>query len=177
MMPPTRQNSISRRKRARPLNPTKRIKHLLKLNVMFHTTDPTPSPSPLEMLCRCIVDHHTSPVICSLFPSGQFLYRPRSSGTLLYVKTPSTYLWHFTCQWTPLNLLSISDYGHAWSRYHMFSFPCHTLVLLFHMLLLIIPHAISKSSTCSLPFVTYHVSSLQYISFKYPSCIFFSFIY
>ena len=35
--------------------------------------------------------------------------------------------------------------------------------LLFHMLLFIIPHAISKSSTCLLPFVTCHVSSPQYI--------------
>ena len=42
---------------------------------------------------------------------------------------------------------------------------------LFHMLLFIIPHAISKSSTCLLPLVTCYVSSLQYISFEYLSCI------
>ena len=65
----------------------------------------------------------------------------------------------------------ISDYSHAWSRYHMFSFPCHMFVSLFHMLLFIIPHVISKSSTCLLPFITCYVSSLQYISFEYLSCI------
>ena len=37
--------------------------------------------------------------------------------------------------------------------------------LLFHMLF-------PKSSTCSLPFVTHYVSSLQYISIEYLSCIF-----
>ena len=42
--------------------------------VMFHTTDPTLSLSPLEMLRRCIVDHHTLPVVHSLCLSGQFLY-------------------------------------------------------------------------------------------------------
>ena len=44
---------------------------------MFHTTDPTPSPSPLKTLHRRIVDHHTLPVICSLCPSGQFPYQPQ----------------------------------------------------------------------------------------------------
>ena len=75
--------------------------------VMFHTTDPTPSPSPLETLHRCIVDHHTVPVVCSLCPSGQW---PESSGTLLYVKTPLPYLWHFTCQWTPLNTCILTQH-------------------------------------------------------------------
>ena len=142
--------------------------------VTFCTTDPTPSPSLLEMLHRHIVDHHTLPVVHSLCPSRQFLSWPESSGTLLYAKAPLPYPRHFTCQQIPLNtciLPSISDYGHTQSRYHMFSFPCHMFVLLFHMLLFIIPHVISKYSTCSLPFVTYHVSSLQYISFEDPSCI------
>ena len=68
-----------------------------------NTTDPTLSLSPLETLCRHIVDHYTLPVVCSLCPSGQFLYRPGSSGNLLYAKTPLPYLWHFTCQQTLLN--------------------------------------------------------------------------
>ena len=73
---------------------------------------------------------------------------------------------------THVYLPSILEYSHAWSKYHMFSFPCHMFVSFFHMPLLIIPHAISKSSTCSLPFITHYVSSLQYISIKYLSCIF-----
>ena len=119
--------------------------------VTFRTTDPTPSPSLLETLCRCIVDHQTLPVVRSLFPSGQFLSQPESSSTLLYVKTPLPYPQHFTCQQTPLNtciLPSISDYGHTWSRYHMFSFPCHMFVYYstcyfssVHMLFLNLPHA------------------------------------
>ena len=118
----------------------------------------------LKTLCRHIADHHTLPVIHSLFLSDNSRPGPSPLAPyyiLLYVKTPLPYLY------SP----NISDYSHAQSRYHMFSFPCHTFVLLFHMLLFIIPHAISKSSTCSLPFITCHVSSLQYISFEYPSCI------
>ena len=72
---------------------------------------------------------------------------------------------------THVYLLSILEYSHAQSRYHMFSFPCHTFVLFFHMLPLYFYMLFPKSSTCSLPFVTYHVSSLQYINFEYPSCI------
>ena len=72
---------------------------------------------------------------------------------------------------THVYLLSISEYGHAQSRYHMFSFPCHMFVLFFHMLLLLFHMLFPNSSTCSLPFVTHHVSSLEYISFEYPSCI------
>ena len=55
--------------------------------VTFRTTDPTLSLSPLETLCRCIVDHHTLPVVRSLCLSGHFPSQPESSGTLLYVNT------------------------------------------------------------------------------------------
>ena len=71
----------------------------------------------------------------------------------------------------------ILDYGYTQSRYHMFSFPCHTFVSFIPHATFIIPHVISKSSTCSLPFVTYYVSDLQYISIEYLSCIFLSFEY
>ena len=145
---------------------------------MFHTTDPTPSPSLFETLCRHIVDHHTLSVICSLCPSRQFLS-----------------LWHPTiCEIT----LTLSSAFHLSmdSAQHMYAYPASWITvmhgadticsaslvtrlsyystcyfLLFHMLLFIIPHAISKYSTCLLPFITYHVSSLQYISFEYLSCI------
>ena len=88
-----------------------KYKGLCKWNVvMFHTTDPTPSPSLLEMLRRCIVDHHTLPVVHSLCPSRQFLYWPESSGTLLYAKTPLPYLQHFTCQQTLLNTCILTQH-------------------------------------------------------------------
>ena len=141
---------------------------------MFCTTDPTLSLSPLETLCRRIVDNHTLPVVCSLRPSRQFPYRPRSSGTLLYAKTPLPYLRHFICQRTPLNTCILTQHLRVQSHMEQIpyvQFPCHMFVLLFHMLLLIIPHAISKSSTCLLPLVTFHVSVLPYISIKYLSCI------
>ena len=144
------------------------------LIVTFCTTDPTPSLSPLETLRRRIVDHHTLPVIHSLCLSRQFLYQPGSSGTYYMQK----YLYPIFgtslvngLRSTHVYLLSISEYGHTQSRYHMFSFPCHTFVLFFHMLLLYFHMLFPKSSTCSLPFITYHVSSLQYINFKYLSCI------
>ena len=60
-------------------------------SVTFHTTDPTPSLSPLETLRRRIVDHQTLPVVRSLFPSGQFPSQPKSSGTLPYAKSPLPY--------------------------------------------------------------------------------------
>ena len=126
------------------------------------------------MLRRCIVDHQTLPVICSLFLSGQFLSQPESSSTLLYAKTPLSYPQHFTCQWTLFNTCILTQHLRLWS--HTEQIP-HVRFSLSHICLIIphatfiIPHAISKSSTCSLPFVTCHVSSLQYISFKYLSCI------
>ena len=58
---------------------------------MFRITDPTLSLSPPKTLCRCIVDHQTLPVVCSLFPSGQFPSRPEPSGTLPYAKSPLPY--------------------------------------------------------------------------------------
>ena len=54
-------------------------------------------------------------------------------------------------------LLSISDYGHTQSRYHMFSFPCHTFVSF-------IPHATSYYSTCY--FQIFHML----IALHYPLC-------
>ena len=66
---------------------------------------------------------------------------------------------------------------HRAHMYHMFSFPCHTFVSYILHATFIIPHVIYKSSTCSLPFITCYVSSSQYISFEYLSCIFLSFKY
>ena len=114
---------------------------------MFRTTDPTPSPSPLETLRRRIVDHQTLPVIRSLFPSW-----PKSSSTLPYAKSPLPY---------PLALhLSMDSvqhmYTHPRSRImvthradticSVFLVTCsshlfHMLLLLFHMSFLNLPHA------------------------------------
>ena len=148
--------------------------------VMFYTTDSTPSLSLFKTLHRCIVDHHHYQ---SYSPFAHLDNSHTSLGPLaLY------YMWKYLypifstshvnrlCS-THVYLFSILEYGHAQRKYHMFSFPCHMFVLLFHMLLLIIPHAISKSSTCLLPFVTHYVSDLQYISIEYLSCIFLSFEY
>ena len=120
--------------------------------VTFRTTDPTLSLSPLKMLCRCIVDHHTLPVICSLCPSGHFLSQPESSSTLLYAKTPLPYLQHFTCQQTLLNTCILTQHLGLQSHteqipYVQFSLShvCltipHVTFLLFHMLFLNLPHA------------------------------------
>ena len=141
--------------------------HNIQVSVTFCTTDPTPTPSLLKTLHRCIVDHQTLPVICSLFPSGQFLSWPESSSTLLYAKTPLPYPRHFTCQQTPLNTCILTQHLGLRSRTEQIPYVQFSL----SHVCLIIPHAICKSSTCSLPFVTCHVSSLQYISFKYLSCI------
>ena len=142
--------------------------------VTFCTTDSTLSPSPLEMLHRHIVDHHHYQLYAPFAhlddshtgsgpPAPYYMWKHLYPifSTSLVNSLHSTHVY----------LLSISEYGHAQSKYHMFSFPCHMFVLLFHMLLLIIPHAISKSSTCSLPLVTFHVSVLPYISIEYLSCI------
>ena len=128
--------------------------------VTFHTTDSTPSPSPLETLCRCIVDHHTLPVVCSLCPSRQFPYWSRSSATLLYAKTPLPYLQHFTCQRTPLNTCILTQHLGVQSHmeqipYVQFSLP-HICIILPHATL-IIPHVISK---------IFHML----IALCYPSC-------
>ena len=126
---------------------------------MFCTTDPTPSLSLLETLCRHIVDHQTLPVVRSLFLSRQFPSWPESSSTLLYAKTPLPYPRHFTCQQTLLNM-----YTHPTS-WIMVTHRADTICSVFF-----VTH-LSYYSTCSLPFVTCHVSSLQYISFEYLSCI------
>ena len=121
----------------RSLNPTKRIKHLLKLNVMFCTTDPTPSPSLLEMLHRHIVDHHTSPVIRSLFPSGQFLYLQHPTirentfnlSSALHLSTDSAQLTQHLGLWSCTEQIP----------YVQFPLP---------HICLIIPHVTSHYSTC-----------------------------
>ena len=119
------------------------------------------------MLYRCIVDHQTLPVVHSLFPSGQFPSRPESSSTLLYVKTPLPYPWHFTCQRTPLNTCILTQHLRLRSCTEQIPYVQFSL----SHVCLIIPHATFYYSTCLLPFITCHVSSLQYISFEYPSCI------
>ena len=141
---------------------------------MFRTTDLTLSPSPLKTLCRCIVDHHH-------YQSYTPFAHPDNSHTSLGPLAPyymqkhlypifGTSLVNGLCS-THVYLFSISEYSHAQSRYHMFSFPCHTFVLFFSMLLLYFHMLFPKSSTCLLPFITHYFSSLQYISFEYPSCI------
>ena len=120
--------------------------------VTFRATDPTPSLSPLETLCRCIVDHQTLPVVRSLFPSGQFLSQPESSGTLPYAKSPLPYPWHFTCQWTPFKHMYTHPRSHITVTHRadticsVFLVTCsshlfHMLLLLFHMSFLNLPHA------------------------------------
>ena len=148
--------------------------------VTFCTTDSTLSPSPLEMLRRCIVDHHTLSVVCSLCPSGQFLYQPGSSGTLLYAKTPLPYFWHFTRQWTPLNTCILTQHLGVQScmeqiPYVQFSLP-HVCIILPHATL-IFPHVISKIFhmlialrylSCFIPSVyKLRVPILYFLSFKY----------
>ena len=71
--------------------------------VMFCTIDSTPPLSLLKMLCRCTVDHH----------------HYQSFGTSHVNGLHSTHVY----------LFSILEYGHAWSKYHMFIFPCHMFVL------------------------------------------------
>ena len=104
------------------------------------------------------------------------------------IPVPAQVLWHpIICE----NTLTLSSALHLStdSIQHMYTYSASQITVthgadtiysvflvthlfhLFHVLLFIIPHAISKSSTCSLPFITCYVSSLQYISSKYPSCI------
>ena len=123
---------------------------------MFCTTDPTPSPSPLETLCRCIVNHQTLPVVRSLFPSGQFPSQPEPSGTLPYVKSPLPYPRHFTCQWTLLNTCILTQDLGLWSCMEQIPYVQFSL----SHICLIIPHAIFYYySTCSLP-VMFHPFSI-----------------
>ena len=127
--------------------------------VTFCTTDSTLSLSLLETLCRCIVDHHTLPVVCSLCPSGQFPYWSGSSSTLLYAKTPLPYLRHFTCQWTPLNTCILTQ--HLRVQSHMEQIPYVQFSLPY--ICLIIPHVTSHYSTCY--FQIFHMLvALSYLS-------------
>ena len=148
--------------------------------VMFRTTDSTLSLSPLEMLHRCIVDHHTLPVVCSLCLSRQFPYQSGSSSTLLYAKTPLPYLRHFTCQQTMLNTCILTQHLGVWSHmeqipYVQFSLP-HICIILPYATL-IIPHVIFKIShmlvalhypSCFIPSVyKLQVPILYFLSFEY----------
>ena len=143
--------------------------------VTFCTTDSTPSPSPLKMLCRRIVDHHH-------YQSYAPFAHPDNSHTSLCPPAPY-YMWKhlypiFNTSYvnglcsTHVYLLSILEYGHAWSKYHMFSFPCHMFVLFFHMPLLIIPHATSYYSTCH--FLLFHMPLLiiPHATSYYSTCYF-----
>ena len=152
--------------------------------VTFHTTNSTPSPSLLETLHRHIVDHHhyqsntpfacpdsshTGPGPLAHYYMQKHLYP--IFGTSHVNRLCSTHVY----------LFSILEYTHAWSKYHMFVFPCHMFVLffhmfilLFHMLLPVIPHATSNYSTCSLPFI---FQFFQYISIKLLVLYFLSFEY
>ena len=100
------------------------------------------------------------PVICSLCPSRQFPSQSRSSGTLLYAKTPLPYLQHFTCQWTPLNTCILIQHLGVQScteqiPYVQFSLP-HVCIIL--------PHATSYYSTCY--FQVFHML----VALCYPLC-------
>ena len=117
---------------------------LFILRVMFCTTDPTLSPSLLKMLRRHIVDHNTLPVICSLYLSRQFPSWPKSSSTLLYVKTPLPYLQHFTCQWTPLNTCILTQHLRVRSRMEQIPYVQFPL----SHICLTIPHVTFHHSTC-----------------------------
>ena len=148
---------------------------------MFRTTDSTPSLSLLKTLCRYIVDHHTLPVVHSLCLSGQF---HTGLGPLaLYYMQKHLYPIFSTSivnglHSTHVYLLSISEYGHAQRKYHIFNFPCHMFVLFFYMLHLLFHMFISKIFHMLIAFVTHYVSSLQYklqvsvlyfLSFEYQS--------
>ena len=70
---------------------------------------------------------------------------------------------------THVYLFSIPEYSHAWSRYHMFIFPCHMFVLFFHTFILlshmplpIIPHARCPSLPIMFQFFLY--ISIKYLS-------------
>ena len=101
--------------------------------------------------CNRVLRH---PIICEITITLSF-------GTSLVNGLHSTHVY------SP----KILDYGHAWSTYHMFSFPCHMFISFIPHATFIIPHVIYKCSTCLLPFVTCYVPSSQYISFEYLSCI------
>ena len=148
--------------------------------VMFHTTDSTLSLSPLEMLRGHIVDHHhyqsytpfAHPDNSHTGPGPPALYYMQKH---LYPIFGTSHVNGFHS--THVYLLSISEYGHTQSKYHMFSFPCHMFVLFLHMLLIIIPHAISKVfhmlvalhyPLCFIPSVyKLRVPVLYFLSFKY----------
>ena len=116
----------------------------VSVSVTFCTTDSTLSLSLFEMLHRRIVDHHhyqlytpfaqldnshTGPGPPAHYYMQKHLYP--IFGTSHVNRLRSTHVY----------LFSILEYSHAWSKYHMFSFPCHMFVLLFHMLLPSLPHA------------------------------------
>ena len=115
---------------------------------MFCTTDPTPSPSLLETLHGRTVDHQTLLVICSLFPSGQFPSRSKSSGTLPYAKSPLFY---------PLALHLSTD-----SIQHMYTYPRSRITVMHGAdticSVFLVTH-LSHHSTCY--FLLFHMSLIN----------------
>ena len=107
------------------------------------------------------------PVVHSLCLSGQFPYRSRSSGTLLYAKTPLPYLWHFTCQQTPLNTCILIQHLRVqpcMEQIPYVHFPLPHVCLILPYFHIIIPHACCPSLPIMFQF-------FQYISIEYLSCI------
>ena len=162
--------------------PSGRLKRLpitgwMNLSVTFCITDPTPSLSLPEMLCRCIVDHQTLPVVHSLFPSGQFLSQPEPSGTLPYAKSPLPYpsalhlstdsiqhMHHYSA--SRIMVIHRADTTCSVSfATHIFHFTTCSFYITMHFLIFDIP-----STMCSLPSYKPLCCSSSYLNIKYLSC-------
>ena len=107
--------------------------------------------------------------------NGQiWLYDSKGKINLLSIQvttSASQLLGVFTDPLLMLELIysELTESAHYWSGLMTISFSMY-LAFIFSLTIVTEIHG-TKSSTCSLPFITYHVSSLQYISFKYLSCI------
>ena len=138
---------------------------MIQLGVTFHTTNSTPSPSPPKTLHRHIVDHH----ITSHTPPLPIWTNPIPVWVLQHSTTymqKHPYPIFSTSQVNRLHsthvyLFSIPQYGHAWSKYHLFTFLLPYVCFILPCDHVIIPHAIPNYSTCLLPFTTYYVSILS----------------
>ena len=146
-------------------------------SVTFRITDPTPSPSPPKTLCRHIVDHQTLPVVCSLFPSGQFLSRPELSGTLPYAKSPLPYpsalhlstdsiqhMHHYSASQITATHRADTTCSVSFAT-HIFHFTTCLFYITMHFLIFDIP-----STMCSLPSYKPLCFSSSYLNIKYLSC-------
>ena len=111
--------------------------------VMFHITDPTPSPSPPETFHRRIVDHQHYQLYAPFFcPDNSCL---GLSPPAPYHKQNHHYpiLRHFTCQWTPSNTCITIQHLGLWLRteqipYDSISFTTrifHFTICLFHIIM------------------------------------------